>query len=418
MKKIIASIMSIAMAATIVAAPFEDNFTEGLNNIRTSISAKAYDYPIESNDRLYYYNNLKDGTVKFAGFYDYNTKNTITNFTVPSTIDGKKVTVIGSNALSFCSSLKSVKIPSTITTIEDSAFYNCKKLTNISFPNGLKTIGEYAFWYCTSLKTVSIPSTVKTIKDKAFLDCTSLTKISIPNSVTSLGERAFNNCKNLKTAIIGNGVTTLKGYTFYDCTSLTSIKLGNGITKIEFNACSDCPKLNSVTLGNKVKTIEDWAFHNCPKLKSVTIPKSVKKIGFQAFGHYINSKNKYVKVSNFKIKCYGGSPAIKYAKDNKFSYSLLGVSKPAKVSLKVTAGKKKATLKWNKAKGATSYNVYYKASKNGKWKKLKSLSYKTRQYSKTKLKSKKIYYFRVDSVKSYYGKYFTTTGSTKSVKIK
>ena len=39
-------------------------------------------------------------------------------------------------------------IPSTVEVICDSTFQNCTKLSNIVFPESLKTIGDYAFYGC------------------------------------------------------------------------------------------------------------------------------------------------------------------------------------------------------------------------------------------------------------------------------
>ena len=100
------------------------------------------------------------------------------------------------------------------------------------------------------------------------------------------------------------------------------------------------------------------------------------------------------------------------------SKTLTTSTKSSAVSLKVTAGKKKASLSWKKATGATNYVVYYKTSAKGKWVKLTTASSKTSSYTKTKLTSKKTYWFKVDTVRKANGKTYTTTGSTKSVKIK
>ncbi len=96
--------------------------------------------------------------------------------------------------------------------------------------------------------------------------------------------------------------------------------------------------------------------------------------------------------------------------------SLDTATTPKAVNFKVSAGKKKATVKWNKVKGATGYTVYYKTKAKGSWKKLKNL--KKTSYTKTKLKSGKIYYFTVKAYKKYNGQTYTGSFRTKKVKIK
>lgn len=91
---------------------------------------------------------------------------------------------------------------------------------------------------------------------------------------------------------------------------------------------------------------------------------------------------------------------------------------PETVSFKLTAGSKKATVKWSKVTGATGYKVYYKTSKNGKWIGLKTTNNKTTSYTKTGLKKGKTYYFTVKAYRSVGGKTYNGSFVTKGVKVK
>ena len=82
------------------------------------------------------------------GYYTYTVSNgeaTITdvdssisgNITIPSTLGGYPVTVIGSSAFRICTGLKSITIPDSVTSIGFRAFDGCTGLTSI-------TIGK---WY-------------------------------------------------------------------------------------------------------------------------------------------------------------------------------------------------------------------------------------------------------------------------------
>ena len=69
----------------------------------------------------------------------------------------------------------------------------------------MTSIGDSAFLDCRSLSEIVIPSSVTSIGKYAFSSCDSLSEIVIPPSVTSIGDRAFYNCKfpdNLKQELI------------------------------------------------------------------------------------------------------------------------------------------------------------------------------------------------------------------------
>lgn len=67
-----------------------------------------------------------------------------------------------------------------VRTIGDDAFYNCSRLTFISFP-AATTIGSSAFRYCSSLTSVSFP-VATTIGSNAFYNCSRLTSIYLTGS--------------------------------------------------------------------------------------------------------------------------------------------------------------------------------------------------------------------------------------------
>ena len=71
-----------------------------------------------------------------------------TQITIPSEIDGMKVTTIGDNAFYKRSELTSIKIPEGVTSIEGWAFFDCSGLTSIKIPESVTDIGHYAFANC------------------------------------------------------------------------------------------------------------------------------------------------------------------------------------------------------------------------------------------------------------------------------
>lgn len=109
------------------------------------------------------------------------------------------VTTIESEAFYGCTSLKSIRLPSTLTNLGEthegkpsSVFFGCSSLEAIYLPEGVKSIGREAFAYCTSLKTVYLPENgVTWIGMQAFWNCTSMTAVKLPESLTGFGRSAL-----------------------------------------------------------------------------------------------------------------------------------------------------------------------------------------------------------------------------------
>ena len=71
----------------------------------------------------------------------------------------------------------SYSLPTSVTSIEDYAFYRCGNLTSVIIPNGTTTIDDWSFYQCNNLSSISIPVSVTDIGDWAFVDCNSLTDV-------------------------------------------------------------------------------------------------------------------------------------------------------------------------------------------------------------------------------------------------
>ena len=196
----------------------------------SSFSALAYDCEV---DGIYYDLNNDDKTARVT----YKVNNLYSgDVVIPENIayygTTYSVTSIGESAFSACSRLTSVTIPNSVTSIGESAFSGCFGLTSVTIPNSVTSIGGDAFWGCSKITSVTIPNSVTSIGEFAFFGCSRLTSLTIPNSVTSIGESAFRGCSGLTSVTIPNSVTSIGGYAFYDCTGLHSLTIGTGVLSI------------------------------------------------------------------------------------------------------------------------------------------------------------------------------------------
>lgn len=214
-------------------------------------------------------------------------------------------------------SLKTVILPTSITSIADNAFCNCDSLTEITIPTSVSSIGVNAFIFCNSFQGFLVQfgnQNFSSVDGVLFnKDQTSIIQYpngksgsyTIPASVTSIETSAFT-ASNWLTGFIVDAAnpnfSAVDGVLFNkDKTILNQYPSGRTgaytvpdfVTSISYGAFSRCSKLSSVIIGDNVTTISISAFSVCEKLDSVTFGKSVASIGDNAFA-FCGKQTKFI----------------------------------------------------------------------------------------------------------------------------
>lgn len=240
-------------------------------------------------------------SVTNIGSYSFVECFSLESMTIP---DG--VTDINGYMLQKCYSIKSISISDSVTSIWDYAFEYCYALKSIAIPEGVTTIGDYVLGYCTSLKSVFTPDSVTSLGVTVFSGCTSLESVTLGRT-SSIKNGLFGQCRSLKSLTIPSSVTSIGSSALSDCCSLKSITIPSGVTSIDGYAFSGCSALESVTIEDGVASIGGSAFSSCFSLKSVDIPDSVTSIGYSAFSecHSLASFTVPDSVTNISGRVFG-----------------------------------------------------------------------------------------------------------------
>ncbi len=110
------------------------------------------------------------------------------------------VVKIGAEAFYYCVKLADVKLPSTLESIENDAFYNCA-IVDLTIPSKAM-VASSAFANNKYLMTLEVKEGVKEIGEFAFTGCYNLESISLPSTIEILEASVFENCDNIKTITV------------------------------------------------------------------------------------------------------------------------------------------------------------------------------------------------------------------------
>ena len=196
----------------------------------------------------------------------------------------------------YADGIKKVILPGTIEIIGQQAFEGNGGLSEVNFPEGLKTIGEKAFNGCP-IATLHIPSTLTSFGDGAFKSNTKLTAITVAegNDVFAASEGVLYTKDFTKLVFYPRGKAdteyvvderckTIQGSSMSSC-KFEKITFPESLVTIGANGLESCTKLKEIVWPENcnLKTIAGHAFNGCTGLASFDLPASVEVISMFAF---------------------------------------------------------------------------------------------------------------------------------------
>lgn len=170
-------------------------------------------------------------------------------------------------------SLVSIKLPQTLSSLEDNAFNGCTYLSGtISIPASCTTIGSNAFYKTRIEEIITNNSGALAIGADAFKNCYYLSNpmLSLRGTNTTIGENAFA-YTSIQKVVIGEGVAVGEN-AFEHCENLQELTFENGVKEIGNRTFSSCIKLGKVSFEGTVQTLGTNSFENCNNISEVNIP--------------------------------------------------------------------------------------------------------------------------------------------------
>lgn len=245
------------------------------------------------------------------------------DLTIPASIDGYTVTVIGNSAFTYSDFDGRLTLPDTIEVIGNQAFAGCSKLTGqLVLPASLKTIKGSAFIGCSGFTgeivfndklerigraaiagcngltgSLMFPDSLAELEKDSIYDCAGLNGVlHIPTSMSSWSASYVTLCGNLSgfdvsadhpSYCVVDGILYSRDMTtLLQCFAnrTKAVVIPEGVTSIGPQAFYRCEQIPSFSFPSTLKRIEDWG---CAVTLGVTepivLPEGLEYLGDRAF---------------------------------------------------------------------------------------------------------------------------------------
>ena len=198
-----------------------------------------------------------------------------------------------------------------VKNIPKGLFSECRKITMMSLT------GNYAEIKATDLrklKKLRAINTSKAIQGNLKEYCKNLknNKITVSYEMKKFGEFLIENKKlieytgNSEVVKIPKGVKVIDDIVFRDENKIRKIVMPNTVRTIGKEAFYSCERLTEIKFSKKLTKIGDYAFSNCARMKKYNLPKTVKSIGKCAFrwNYSLKTVNVPKKVKTIKFATF------------------------------------------------------------------------------------------------------------------
>ena len=227
----------IPTSATCRGVPSDNIMSTVLRYIAPINNIKYIFKPMDITSQLNNTTSITSDLIAYNPFIqEINIPNTITSINGSSIYYAKglkKITIAANSADLFkngylgyaCSALQSINIPSAITSVGYGFLANCYSLLGpCTIPSGITTWSSGdGFENTYSLKSLTLPSTLTSLGGYFCSNSYNLTNITLPTSLTTMGNYCFRSCYRFTDITIPSGVTSIGNYTLAYCYGLKEL---------------------------------------------------------------------------------------------------------------------------------------------------------------------------------------------------
>lgn len=254
-----------------------------------------------------------------------------------------------------------VRLPSSVTSIGQGAFYGCVYMQDVILPAGLTVLESAVFKGCNDLRYITLPVGVKRIERETFMGCSSMTNIVIQAADLSyIGTDAFLGCSSLTDVYFrgskaqwgkilagaGNSVLTTVNV-HYNYTGSVAPTLGTPDLTLTRDVQTDKPCLNWTA----VEGASQYEVYR----SATGAADSFKLIHSTTSTAYVDTSAVGGTTYYYTVRAING---LKFGLDSD-PQSMTCPAAPARPSLTLTTDRSgKPVLKWTSVKDATAYEVF------------------------------------------------------------
>ena len=168
------------------------------------------------------------------------------------------ITDIGKEAFRDNTMLTSIEFGNNLQKIGDYAFFQDSRITSIDLGSNIKSVGHYAFKDCQITGELKLPNSLTNLEDGCF-GANKITKVVIPTTITKIPSYAFALNKELDDVTLHDGITVIGSEAFKECKITGPLQLPSYLEELG-HKCYENNYITYISLPASIQKIGRYVF--------------------------------------------------------------------------------------------------------------------------------------------------------------